>query len=95
MNNHEIVIAKFCQGGIEPQNPTHGTVWLNDYEGTVSIYLGDKWFECIMFENTGYTDCQKIKMEEKEKKEKLEEQLELEKYKSFMKNFKELLDDIN
>ena len=91
MEDCEIVIAKFFQGGIKPKNPTYGTVWFNDYEGTVSIYLKNKWFECLTFENTGYTNSQKTEIKERAEKEKSE----LEKYKNFMKNFKELLENID
>lgn len=88
-----IIVPTFYSGGTEPLNPREGSVWYNDYEGTIYSYLGNKWFKCLFVEETEYTEQQIEQMEKEKKQKESEEKQELEKYRKFIKSFKEFLNE--
>ena len=87
----KIVIPILYTGGIIPESPKEGDIWINDYISKIYVYLDNDWFEIQVQEDTGYTEMQKEKMQKRKKTE----QLKLDKYKKVLRTFKQLLDEID
>lgn len=90
----KIILPTLYDGSTEPEKPKEGDIWQNQYINKIYVFLGNKWFEIINVEFTGYTETEEKELKQKEEKKKSTETKKIEKYEKLLRELKDIFEEV-